>query len=321
VWGVLLLLIGFFVKFKFGTVLSDLMGDVDEVVKIKSAQNPNGQTIIPISSTIDDDVNFGKWPGVIAAIVILVALLIILFSSLGIYGGLKHSKFILYISIVFLIIASIFLVLLVTIAIDGGNSFHEDAKNEVAQLVKSKYKIETSDDAFIMAMNRIMIWFACCGAKSYDEFSNLTFSEQNEANIPANVVFKVSPACCIREFYKEQASGVTPFQKLKECAVKGPDVKRNLNLKGCYDAVFDYVSTPATVVLLLIFVWNILVLLLAILAIMEIKPEEEGRESVQEAGKKEEMEEAPPAKKFVPYAKISSFVHPDLSRIKSTEIW
>ncbi|BFZ25726.1 hypothetical protein BsWGS_28765 [Bradybaena similaris] len=319
IWGFVLLIVGIYMKFKMGTLLFSLTGELDGVVKTKSAQNPQGQNIVPLSTTVTDDINLGNWPTILAAILMVVGVLTIIFAFLGIFGGLKHSKFILYITIVFVLIATLFLLGLISVTADNANAFHADAKTEIATILKTNYKIETSDNAFVFALNRIMLWFECCGIRDFREFTNLTFNEIG-SDSTKSILFKVSPACCKRSLFNTEDATVTPYTKLKECAKDGDDGKGNIQMKGCYDAVFDSISTSCTVVLILILIWDILVLVLAILTIMEIKPEEEGRESVHEA-KKEELEEAMPVKKFVPYAKISSFVHPDLSRIKSTEIW
>lgn len=60
IWGIILLVTGIYVQFKFGSVITALIGNLEKEVNTKAAQNDAGQNIAPVAP-IDDDVNMGNW--------------------------------------------------------------------------------------------------------------------------------------------------------------------------------------------------------------------------------------------------------------------
>ncbi|BFZ14310.1 hypothetical protein BsWGS_17349 [Bradybaena similaris] len=328
IWGILLMVLGIYVRFKFGSILMELIGDVKTKANLQISTNEFGQQLVPYN-TIPDDVNFGSWTKLLGAIIISSAILTILFAALGIYSGLNHNKLVLIVTVVILIVTAFLLLGIISILADVESSFHNEAREEMTEILKKEYTIETTDNGFVFAMNGMMIWFQCCGVSGIKDFMNITFVEQLSGSGVEKSTFKIAPACCKSELFNtppvEKFAG---FGRIKECAIFGNTRMQNINTKGCYNMLIEEAQGPGFALLSIILIWDVLVLVLAILTILEIKPEgdvhtspSKEAEAEKRAAEKEKEEREVVVKKFVPYAKISSFVHPDINRIKSTEIW
>ncbi|XP_059172952.1 uncharacterized protein LOC131953665 [Physella acuta] len=180
-----------------------------------------------------------------------------------------------------------------------------------------------------------MLMNECCGINGPSDFTNLTYIERNNPN--GATIFRIPPACCKKSIIVRGTGAAKAYEVLKQCAREGGDHSENINSKGCYSQVFQHIFAThgqwMMAVLLVVAIWSLMQMILSIITMMTPPPKPPERRRSSRAGsiaRARAMSQSHPVahkppepikKTFVPLSKISSFDHPDPTRIKSTEIW
>ncbi|XP_055866098.1 tetraspanin-1-like [Biomphalaria glabrata] len=329
IWGIVILALGAIMRFSLGKLISNYIHGLGDIIDLNVCVTASKQNICPVEMNVSDDINLGDWASWLGAIVILAGFVVTIFSAVGFVAALKHSTPLIILFIAFCLIATACQFYLVQIATSEDISFHKNAKDQLSNILRSDYRIE-GKNLFTMAWNGIMLMAQCCGVNSVNDFSkNYTYTEKSDPSIVMQPIqLYVPPACCRRAYFV-RGNAEYGLQQLIQCAKEKPggDNAARINTKGCYGEVFKEINKnhgPAIMGLLLfIIIWEMLQIVLGVLVKFTPPPKEERKSAVEQRLSTIPRDSVvqPKVKKFVPYSKVSTFAHPELNRIKSTEIW
>ncbi|KAK0048672.1 tetraspanin-9 [Biomphalaria pfeifferi] len=191
------------------------------------------------SPTLDTsllDVIFVTIP--LGAVLIIFGLLISIICILGIIGSCgQYYKFI----IVYLVLTSclFFMQIVIIICAYIDKTPFDSTVKDLLKLSLSGYTGDTGTDSLTLGWNAIMTYKKCCGVDGYSDFSVATgWSKQYKAvNIETPIM------CCIT---KTPASSLT-------CAITANFKTETYYNRGCYEHIWDYVTSDTGLILFTVF--------------------------------------------------------------------
>ncbi|KAK0069374.1 tetraspanin-18 [Biomphalaria pfeifferi] len=333
IWGIVILAMGTVIKFNFGKLVSGQLEELD-TLDLSSCKSATGQSICPVTKKVPEDIDLGDWVHLIGTFVILSGVLVTVFSAIGFVAALKHSTPLIVLFIVVCLGATSIQFYLVQVATSEENGFHNSAKTQLKHKLNNEYTIEGTKSTFTLVFNAIQMTLGCCGINGVRDFNNLSFVEKfsDSKQTISTKSFAVPPSCCRKNRYFCTSCTDANYIALTRCAQIGASGTGTsaVSSKGCYRVMFEQVSANSghTImgILLFIIVWEMLQIVLGILVkftppVVEEPPPPPPPPPEPVISLPKIVEPEIEEEKFVAHARPSTFDHPDVNRIKSTEIW
>lgn len=137
---------------------------------------------------------------------------------------------------------------------------HEAAKDDLVNTFREKFGMNdqelllidsTPQNPHITTMNSIMATFECCGIRGPADFQYNRQKFIYDKVLNKSRIFEVPPACCVSPYPKP---GVQRFlEHIVDLQCMGPgNYTWDVNKRGCFSAVFDYIYSKYGKIILII---------------------------------------------------------------------
>ncbi|KAK3734720.1 hypothetical protein RRG08_059902 [Elysia crispata] len=316
--GTMLFILGCIVRFQQTMLLNKyIAGLATKAIYEACMGDPNEMNLCP-SRTTFNSIYVGDWANYLGALIILPGFFIILYTLVGAVGVIKKSQALLLMMFILILTSMALEYYLLDIILSEG-SFHEDAKDELSEMITSDYTLKGDSNEFTRMLNAIMIQAGCCGINGPNDFNiNETFMVQGQ-----RLVVHTPPACCDVEGFLTIPDG---YMDLIQCA-NDPSSTKAFQL-GCYSVLhahfYETYGVLTIAFIMIVIVWEGIQGLTIFMIILRPAPKSPRKSVASSAGSARGVpppSHEVPKKKFIPYSKVSSNVAADINRIKSTEIW
>ncbi|GFO45864.1 hypothetical protein PoB_007236900 [Plakobranchus ocellatus] len=233
VFGLFLFILGFIFRFGQAKLVNNYVSGADSDLNLKACVGAKTSGVNVCETQFNfSDIDLGPWANLLGSIVIITGFVTMAMSVVGIVGVLKSSHEILL-------------------------TFHDNARDELTEMVATKYTVNKNANAFTRMMNAIMFQVKrrgkeserkegerkrqrgrggeCCGIRGLKDFDvnvTITVGKGSALNV---YTIRMPPVCCQREIFQDD-DDEHAFMNLMICATA---------THNWGDKITDKVSAPS----------------------------------------------------------------------------